>query len=106
MDDKTIRKIEGRLNRLEEVVFGREAKRRPKPTASKFSGAAGGIRLIVSKNFFAHKRTLADVRAALAKNGYHYSSQAVDMAVRRLATRKGPLMVLKEDASNLYVNRK
>lgn len=106
MDDKTIKKIEERLARLERAVFGDAKAYRKKPAQPKFSGATGGIRFLISKSFFAQKKDLGQVRKGLTDNGYHYSRQAVHTAIKGLATRKGPLAVLKEGGRNLYVNRK
>jgi hypothetical protein len=112
MDNKTLKKIDERLSRLEEAVFAPGAQSRCKldqsghSKPSHFKGATGGIRLLISKNFFGQKKPLAAVRAALTQNGCHYSLQAVDVALRRHASRTGPLTVLKERAKNFYVNRK
>jgi hypothetical protein len=112
MDNKILKKIDERLSRLEEAIFARGPKSRSKldqsghSKPSHFKGATGGVRLLISKNFFGQKKPLAGVRAALAENGYHYSLQAVDVALRRQASRTGPLTVLKEHGKNFYVNRK
>jgi hypothetical protein len=106
MDDKTIRKMEERFARLEKAVFGSGAQRGEKSATSKFSGPTGGVRFLISKNFFTAKKELGEVRKALADNGYHYSRQAVHVALKGLATRRGPLAVLKEGGMNVYVNRK
>jgi hypothetical protein len=101
-----IQKIIARLDRLEKAVFAKDSKPGQKPAPSNFSGATGGVRLLVSKSFFSKGKTLGEVRSALAENGYHYSRQAVDMALKGLATRKGPLVILKAGGNNAYVNRK
>jgi len=106
MIDKTVINIISRLERVEKAVFGDQGSRVKKPSQAHFRGATGGIRLLISKNFFDSKRALGNTRSALAQNGYHYSRQAVDMALKGLATRKGPLTLIKEGGRNLYVNRK
>ncbi len=106
MDEKQFKEIAKRVERLEKAVFGKGSKPSPKPATPSFSGATGGIRLLISKNFFGKGKTLGDVRSALAENGYHYSRQAVDMALKGLANRKGPLVILKVGGRNCYVNRK
>jgi len=106
MSDDKLTEISKRLERLEKAVFGKTRKRPQEQGTPAFSGATGGIRLLISKNFFNAKRKLGEVRDALAENGYHYSRQAVQMALKGLATRKGPLALLKEGGTNLYVNRK
>jgi len=100
--------IEQRIARLEDAVFGRKRKTRsgaaPKP--SDFSGATGGVRLLISKAFFKKKKALAEIRAALAEHGYHYSAQAVHEALKRLTTKGGPLVSLQEGGRKIYVERK
>lgn len=103
-----------RIERLEEAIFG-ETSRTQKSSISagsgKFSGATGGIRFLILRGFFSNnnKRSLSDVRKELEKHDYPYSSQAVDMALRRLAKVKGPLVALKPGAGKqgkLYAKRK
>jgi hypothetical protein len=106
MDEDTSRKIIKRLERLEKAVFGKEGKSHHKSDPSIFKGATGGARLLLSKDFFNKKKTLAEVRSALAKNDYHYSAQAVQMALSRLSSRTGPLATLKEGGLKVYVKRK
>jgi len=101
-----LKEIIKRLERLEKAVFSKDSKPSPKPASSSFSGATGGVRLLISKSFFSKGKTLGEVRSALAENGYHYSRQAVDMALKGLAKRKGPLVILKVRGGNSYVNRK
>jgi hypothetical protein len=106
MNEKTIKVIEKRLARLEDAVFGKKIRPAPKVKGESFSGATGGVRLLISKDFFGSKRVLGEVRDALTKDGYHYSRQTVDMALSGLSLRKGPLTVLKEGGRNVYVIRK
>jgi len=106
MNNKAIKAIEKRLVRLEGAVFGKKAKPTRKADGENFSGATGGVRLLISRNFFNAKRTLGDARGALAESGYHYSAQATEIALKRLAVRKGPLTLLKEGGRNVYVKRK
>lgn len=106
MIDKTVINIISRLERLETAVFGDQGSRVKKPSQDHFRGATGGIRLLISKNLFNSKRALREIRSALAENGYHYSRQAVNMALKGLAARTGPLTLIKEGGRNLYVNRK
>ncbi len=71
MKDKTLT-LDQRLKRLENEVFGDEKQNRVKPTAhvGNFDGPSGGVRQLISQNFFKTERGLADVKAALRKNGY------------------------------------
>lgn len=103
---RAIPKIIARLARLEKAVFAKDSKPSQKAATSAFSGATGGVRFLISKGFFSKGKTLGEVRGALAENGYHYSRQAVDMALKGLAKRKGPLVILKMGGNNAYANRK
>ena len=107
MGDKMIKQLTSRIERLERAVFGSGKKAVKKvETAPSFRGATGGVRLLISKNFFAGKRTLAEVRDALEENGYHYSRQAVQMALSGLSARKGPLVPLEKGGRKVYATRK
>lgn len=77
MNQKEINKqIFERLKRLEAAVFGNK-KRKIKLTKSKirdFKGTTGGIRLLISKNFFKNKkRTFSEIKRELNRNGYYSS---------------------------------
>jgi hypothetical protein len=103
--------IEQRLTRLEKAVLGKgegngDRKSKASPKASDFSGPTGGVRLLVTKSFFNKKKTFAEVRSALSDHDYHYSAQAVQMALNRLAGNRGTLVSLKQGGKKLYVNRK
>jgi hypothetical protein len=103
-DEKIIKQLESRIERLEREVFGSGKKPVKKQGAAPgFKGATGGIRLLISKNFFVEKRAFGEVRKALEKNGYHYTPQAVQMALTGLSARKGPLVALKKKGKKLYV---
>ena len=108
MDDKILNTIDQRLARLEKAVFGqKKGKSTTRPAARKnFEGPSGGVRFLVSQGFFRTKRGLADVRAALTKNDYHYVAPVVQTALNRQSTRTGPLATFKEGGKKMYVNRK
>jgi len=106
MNDEAHKILEKRLDRLEKAVFATKAKPVPKMSPEKFSGASGGVRFLTSKNFFNTKKTLGETRSALTENGYHYSAQAVEVALKRRTSRTGPLILLKEGGKNVYVLRK
>jgi hypothetical protein len=107
MTDKTIKEIQLRLGRLEHAVFGKKTQfNQTAKTTEDFSGPSGGLRLLISKGFFSEKRSLADVRAALAKNGYHYSTQAAQTALNRFSKTGGSLVSLKQDGKKVYVLRR
>jgi hypothetical protein len=111
MKGKTLT-IEQRLARLENAVFGPEgntkssAKARAGAKTSGFSGATGGIRFLISKGLFKRKQGLAGVRTSLSDNGYHYSRQAVHVALNNLTAKGGPLVTLREGGRKIYVERK
>lgn len=70
------------------------------------TGPSAGIRILVAQRFFESKRSLGDVRSALVERGYHYSAQAIDMALKRLSRRDGLLVSLREGRRKTYVERK
>ena len=107
MQENIVRDIIRRLTRLEKEVFINKSQKEDKQGLTKnFSGPTGGLKLFLSKGFFDKKRTLANVREELEKNGYNYSSQAADIALRRLSKLGGPLVALKEGGKKVYVKRK
>lgn len=107
MTDKILKNFDMRLTRLEEAVFKKTS---PSSGTSKkadnFSGPSGGLRYLLSRGFFSEKRFLADVRNALAKNGYHYSVQAAQTSLNRFSKPGGPLVTIKQDGKKVYVVRK
>lgn len=105
MNDKTMKDLFARLDRLEKAVFGDKFTVPEKKSGRKRKGPAQGIRVLIEEGCFSKKQRLSDVITLSAK-GYHYSTQAIDTALRRLASRKGPLVVLKGSGLNTYVNRK
>src|SRR5258707_13995376 len=94
MDDKALKAIGLRLERLEKAVFGgdRTSVRRPK----NFTGAAGGTRLLISKGFFKQARTAPAVKAELDKNGYGFRISVVQTGLNRLSSPSCPLSSLKK----------
>lgn len=106
MSDKTTEDLLVRLDRLEKAVFGGRSAPSGKVRRSGRKGPAQGIRALIEEGLFSKKQRLADVITALSAKGYHYSTQAIDTALRRLAGRKGPLVVLKGSRVNTYANRK
>ena len=106
MDEKTIHKLEQRIARLEKAVFGGAPKHRSTTPKQHASGPAGGVRMLVDAGFFKTKHALANVRNELEKHEYHYSTQVIDTALRRLAKKNGPLVIVKQNGTNFYVKRK
>lgn len=110
-DQQHYNSIIERLDRLEKHVFGDGGKQKlrggQRNQKSDFSGPTGGLRFLVSRNFFKTKKSFSDIRAELEKHGYHlYSPQAVDTGLRRLSRLKGPLVALKQGGKKFYGERK
>jgi hypothetical protein len=106
MENAFMKSTEQRLLRLETAVFGpKEKLGRIKPHEPD-KGPTGGLRVLIEQGFFKSKRSLSDSRSALGKQDYHYSTQAVDMALKRLSKRDGPLVSFKEGGKKLYAKRK
>lgn len=109
MDEKSIiRDLQNRVAALEQAVFSK-GKARVKPINASdddHSGCTGAVRFLLSKGFFGKKRLLGEVKAEAAGHDYHYSTQAFDMALKRLSKKGGPLVVVKEGGKKLYAKRK
>ena len=106
MGAKANASIESRLLRLEKVVFGKD-KQISKPTKAESSaGPSGGVKLLISQGFFSKRRSLADVREAMAKNDFYYRTSAIQTALNRLSTRTAPLTASSEGGKKVYVRRK
>jgi len=106
MDERTLKNLIRRLERLEKAVFEDKRKQAPKQRGQAFTGPSGGVRLLISNGFFKTKRNLADVKKVLAKKDYHYGAAQVQTALNRLSTRTGPLAASTEGGKKLYVRRK
>lgn len=106
IDEKTVKKIEERLTRLEKAVFGSKRGKVRETPAKGFAGLKGGLHLLISQGFFKTKRALAATRQELEKHDYHYSAAAIQTTLNRLSTRTGPLAAFKEGGKKVYVRRK
>jgi hypothetical protein len=104
MDDRALKSIGSRVERLEKAVFGGEGKKAKRP--DRFTGAAGGTRFLLSKGFFKQARTAPAVKAELDKNGYVYRISVVQTGLNRLSGRSGLLVAFKKDGKKVYVERK
>jgi hypothetical protein len=104
MDEKTLKSIASRLERLEKAVFGGEGKSVQRLV--RFTGAAGGTRFLLSKGFFKQARTAPAVKAELDKNGYVYRISVVQTGLNRLSGRGGLLVAFRKDGKKVYVERK
>ena len=109
MDKYNLKSIIQRIEKLERTVFEDGSKnnlRLNQNKETKFSGATGGIRFLVTKGYFNNKRNLADINNELVKNSYHYSLQAVQTALIRLSIPGGPLVTFKKEGRKNYAKRK
>lgn len=106
--DAEMKKVIARIEKLEKAVFGTQKPARVKVALAggKVSGPAGGLKLLISKGFFNSKRNLEQAKAALTKENFNYSVQAVNTALTRLAKLSGPLVSLRENNRKYYVIRK
>ncbi len=102
-----IKEILLRLEKLERAVFSKDGQKLTyalKP--QKFTGAKGGILLLLSKNYFNQRRSAPDVKSELKKNEYDYSIQVVQTTLNRLSKGKGLLVAHKDGDKKHYVRRK
>lgn len=109
VDDKVIKQIISRLEKLERAVFHSSEKATGKehPNTKKYKGATGGIRLLVDEGYFDKKRTFGDICKALENKDYHYTKQAVQTPLNNLSSSKKRLLVaLTEKGRKLYAKRK
>ena len=111
MNEKNIKQILDRLERLEIAVFGKKFgdknyEKVLKRKSKHFSGITGGIRLLISRGFFKKKRTFREIKEELTQNGYYSSLQAIQTALNKLSGPKGLLVKIKERDKNYYAERK
>lgn len=102
-NDNQIVEILKRLERIENIVFSGDN------TAyheDGFSGPTGGVRFLISKNYFKRKRELSSIKKTMAENDYHYNRQAIQEALQILSKNEGPLVSLIEGHKKVYVQRK
>ncbi len=105
-NEKTIKSLLIRVEKLEKVVFGKNSKKAKNPEPKTFKGATGGLRLLLSKGFFDRKRTFGEIKQGLADHDYHYSNQAVQTPLNNLSKTSGPLVSFREDGKKVYAKRK
>jgi hypothetical protein len=99
--------LETRIIALERAVFGDVPRRNQRVTAKKaFTGATGGLRLLVSNGFFDQRRRFSEIEKELNKHGYNYSKQAIQTPLNRMSRPSGLLVSLKEQGHKVYAKRK
>lgn len=106
MNNKELKGIIKRLERLEKAVLRAKKKQRQDREPEGFAGLKGGLHFLIARNFFRSTRTLADTRQELEKQDYHYSSAAIQTTMNRLSKRTGPLATFREAGKKVYVRRK
>src|SRR2546430_948961 len=84
------------------ISKGRAEKKEQKKRANASDLVVG----LKEEGFFKRKQGLAEVRTTLSENGYHYSRQAVHVALNNLTRKGGPLVSLEESGRKVYVERK
>jgi hypothetical protein len=105
-----IESIESRLATLEGLMSAKRSGSEPVDHVDTSErapkGPSAGLRALISDQFFAKKRFLEEVRAALSERGLFYSTQAVHMALVRESRRDGRLVALREQGRKFYAERK
>jgi len=101
--DNALADLLRRIDKLERAVFGVHKTKIVKPD---FKGATGGLRLLLTKGFFDHRRLFAEIEKELLSHGYHYSKQAIQTPLNRLSATGGLLVALKEKGRKVYAKRK
>lgn len=74
-----------RIEKLERAVFGKNGKKPAITRSGDFTGATGGLRLLISDGFLIKQRAFGEIKEALAKHNYHYSKQAVQTPLNALS---------------------
>jgi len=109
-EEKIIKQILNRLNRLELAVFGDKEKSKKMVKRKKdvnFKGITGGIRFLISKSFFkGKKRAFDEIKKELNKYDYYSSRQSIQASLDQLSSTKGLLVKIKERGKNYYAERR
>ena len=104
--DNDMEDLIARIEKLEREVFGQGKAKAKSVKGRDFSGATGGLRLLISKGFFDRKRSFSEIEGELLKNAYHYSKQAIQTPLNRLSKTGGALVGFKEKGRKVYAKRK
>lgn len=105
MKDKQINDILTRLGKLEKAVFVEKTKT-SRLKKENFSGAKGGVLLLLSEGYLDKPRLAREVEDELKQKGYHYSIQVVQTTLNRLSNTKGSLVSMRINGKKTYVKRK
>lgn len=106
MNEKLLKNILSRLERLEKATFGHRKKNIPENKPEKFEGPKGGVLLLISKGVLNKRRTAPEIKIELKKQDYDYRIQVVQTALNRLSKNKGPLTAFLDGGKKVYVKRK
>lgn len=98
--------IYARLEKIEAVLGGKKHAKTEENKGGNFSGAKGGILLLISKGFFTKKRNAPEVKAELDKLEYFYNIQVVQTTLNRLSGKTGPMIAINDAGKKVYVKRK
>jgi len=72
-----------------------------------FSGMMGGIRFLISENFFTTPRSLKEITEKLKENGYHYDRSVVQKTVAGYFMKRDKILTrFKEGKHWKYVIKK
>ena len=116
MTDMDIRKILDTLENHEKRIHELESKLSVGVSSSEvhseavkgvnYSGAKGGVLLLIKEGFLKSKKTADEVWFSLEKRGYVYKKDVVRTALIRLSKSSGQLVKIEEGGKKLYVERK
>lgn len=115
--ENEIKEIKAALARIELAISGQDKTQASRKKSIRkdvsenddddnFSGATGGVRLLISKGFFKQRRQFGEIKSTLQADGYLYSKQAFQNAVARMAKVGGPLTAIKQGKNKVYAERK
>jgi hypothetical protein len=76
------------------------------PEITDHAGPKGGTLLLIKEGTFRKKQTVEAVKEVLEGMGYFYHKDVVRNTLNRLSTPRGPLTVIKEGKSKVYVERR
>ncbi len=98
--------IYARLEKIESLLVEKKHAKTKENKSENFSGAKGGIRLLITKGFFSKKRNAPETKAELDKLEYFYNIQVVQTTLNRLSSKTGPLIAMSDKEKKIYVKRK
>jgi len=88
-NEKTLKDILERLDRLEAMVAKLESQKEPlaKPVTAaeveSFGGLSGGINLILKDGFMNEPKSVDEIQKELERRGYYHSFEAIATLLRR-----------------------